>query len=108
MAESDNQIGIDIENVNRKIDWKSIVLKKFNKTDSHPPSRLDFLTIWTMREAYFKYSQDINYLAISITDIRRNCHWMCEHLDDVIYSICTKSQDDNIKYKILNLSNLYD
>jgi hypothetical protein len=96
-----------VENINRKIEWKTIATKKFDH-NVVLTSRLDFLTMWVMKEAYFKYSQDHNYLKISLDDIKKKCFCVWDSLDDMIYGVCMKTKDENISYEPVKLKSFFD
>jgi len=113
IAECDKQIGIDIENVNRFFDWKKI-LRRFNKTDlDRIHSRDDFFHFWTIKEAYFKISQDYEYLSTPLKTLwgQNNLHIFSWNIDDLIVSVCIgdkKTSEYDFDEKMISLKSLVD
>ncbi|MDR2829193.1 MAG: hypothetical protein LBV48_01175, partial [Mycoplasmataceae bacterium] len=107
IAESEEKIGVDIENSNRKIDWEKIVYKKFSKNDEYPTNRNSFFLDWTTREAYFKCTQDEHYLNTSLKEITDKWAVSIRHFDDFYVAICSATRQD-IKNEMVSLKNILD
>jgi hypothetical protein len=107
IAESDEKIGVDIENSNRRIDWEKIVAKKFSKNDRRPLNRNSFFLDWTTREAYFKCTQDKHYLNVTLEEITDKWIISIKHIDDFYIAVCSANQQD-IKNEAVSLKNSLD
>jgi len=113
IAECDKQIGIDIENANRFINWNKIT-RRFNKTDAERINDRDhFLHIWTIKEAYFKISQDYEYLSIPMQTLwsQTNIHIFSWNIIDLTVSVCIndkKSSEYSFDEKMISLKSLVD
>jgi phosphopantetheinyl transferase len=92
----------------RKINYSKIYRKKINPNSCYI-SREGFFKEWTMREAYYKFSQDVNYLKANIQDIRSLNWTICVIEERFIISVCTSDEYvDEIMWKYIKVDQRTD
>lgn len=103
IAESNEPVGLDIENIkNEQKNYKEIVKRFFNKEEQKINNYYEFLTLWIIKESYFKLTQDKKYLSASLEKIKNqnNCCFAAgKFFSNIVF--CVTCFKDNSTQKII-------